>query len=260
MMEVTTAPTGTQAIDRAARLLTLVLEGDGTLTVGALSEAANLPKSTTSRLVGALERHGLVRRDAGDGSLRPGPAIDSYARRAKLDDNLPELAHDLLEGLAASSGETVNIVVSTPRGVEQICQVEGAYLLGSTNWIGRVTPFHAAAIGKCFLAFGTVPLGTGPLEALTPKTLTVRADLVRDLERTRQRGWGLSVDEIELGLTAIGAPIRGADGRIIAGISIAGPSIRLSPDRYDQLGAMLVRAADEITERLGHRHLEEGAA
>ncbi|MEI7438769.1 MAG: helix-turn-helix domain-containing protein [Thermoleophilia bacterium] len=53
-MDTLTAPTGTQAIDRAARILTYVLEGEGRMTVGALSEAANLPKSTTSRLVGAL--------------------------------------------------------------------------------------------------------------------------------------------------------------------------------------------------------------
>ncbi len=259
-METLSPPTGTQAIDRAARLLTLILEGEERMTVGALSEAAALPKSTTSRLVGALERHGLLQRDSDDGSLHAGPVIDGYARRARLDNDLGTLAHDLLEGIAAVSGETVNIGVPTTRGVEQICQVDGAYLLGSMNWLGRITPFHAAAIGKCFLAFGAAALPPGQLEQLTPRTLTVRTDLVADLERTRQRGWGLSVDEIELGLTAIGAPVRGADGRIIAGISIAGPSIRLSPERHSKLGDLLVRVAGELTQRLGHQHLEEGAA
>ncbi len=259
-METLSPPTGTQAIERAARLLTLVLEGEERMTVGALSEAAALPKSTTSRLVGALERHGLLRRDSEDGRLLAGPVIDGYARRARIDEDLPVLAQDLLESVAAVSGETVNIAIPTARGVEQICQVDGAFLLGSMNWLGRITPMHAAALGKCFLAFGTVPLPPDPLEQLTPRTLVVRNDLVADLERTRQRGWGLSVDEIELGLTAIGAPVRGIDGRIIAGISIAGPSIRLSPDRHQTLGDLLVRIAGELTQRLGHRHLEEGAA
>ena len=259
-MEILSPPTGTQAIDRAARLLTLILEGEGRLTVGSLSESANLPKSTTSRLVGALERHGLVRRAADDGSLVAGPTIDAYARRVRHDPQLPDLAHDLLEGLATASGETVNIAIPTQRGVEQIAQAEGAYLLGSTNWIGRSTPFHVAATGKVFLAFGVATLPAGPLERLGPATLTVRGDLIRDIERTRTRGWGLSVDEIEPGLTAIGAPVRDHTGRVIAGLSIAGPSIRLSPDRYDQLGTLLIRAADELTARLSHNHLEEGAA
>lgn len=260
MMETLTPPTGTQAIDRAATILTLVLEGDGRLTVGALSEAANLPKSTTSRLISALERHGLLRRDPASGALLAGSVISAYARSARHDADLPALAHDLLEGLATVSGETVNLAIPSRRGIEQIAQAEGSYLLGSTNWLGRSVPFHAAAVGKCFLATGAATLPAGPLEALTPKTLIVRSELIRDLERTRTRGWGLSVDEIEPGLTAIGAPVSGPDHRVIAGISIAGPTLRITPDRHLQLGTLLVRAADELSHRLGQNHAEEGAA
>ncbi len=259
-METFTAPTGTQAIDRAARILTYVLEGEGRMTVGALSEAANLPKSTTSRLVGALERQGLLRRDPDDGSLQAGPAIDAYARRTRLDPQLPDLARDLLESIATTTGETATLSIPTSRGVEQIAQVEGAYLLGSTNWVGRIVPFHASAVGKTFLAFGAVTLPMGPLEALTDKTITVRGDLVRELERTLERGWGISIEEIEPGLTAIGAPVRGRDLRVITGLALAGPSMRITPDRYEQIGKLLVRAADELTVRLSHQRLEEGAA
>jgi IclR family transcriptional regulator, acetate operon repressor len=259
-MDILTAPTGTQAIDRAARILTYVLEGEGRMTVGALSEAANLPKSTTSRLVGALERQGLLRRDLDDGSLQAGPAIDAYARRARLDPDLPNIARDLLESIATVTGETATLSIPTSKGVDQIAQAEGAYLLGSTNWIGRTVPFHASAVGKTFLAFGAATLPPGPLEALTPKTLIVRGDLVRDLEQTRQRGWGISIEEIEPGLVAIGAPVRGPDLRVITGIALAGPSMRITPDRYEQIGELLIRSAAELTVRLSHHHLEEGAA
>ncbi|MCX6411518.1 MAG: IclR family transcriptional regulator [Actinobacteria bacterium] len=227
-MDTLTAPTGTQAIDRAARILTYVLEGEGRMTVGALSEAANLPKSTTSRLVGALERQGLLRRDLDDGSLQAGPAIDAYARRARLDPDMPNIARDLLESIATVTGETATLSIPTSKGVDQIAQAEGAY--------------------------------PGPLEALTPKTLTVRGDLVRDLEKTRQRGWGISIEEIEPGLVAIGAPVRGPDLRVITGIALAGPSMRITPDRYEQIGELLIRSAAELTVRLSHHHLEEGAA
>jgi len=146
-MEALTAPTGTQAIDRAASILTYVLEGEGKMTVGALSEAVNLPKSTTSRLVGALERHGLLQRDADDGSLQAGPAIDAYVRRARIDPQLSEIAQDVLESVASVTGETTTLSVPTSRGVDQIGQAEGAYILGSTNWMGRTVPFHASAVG-----------------------------------------------------------------------------------------------------------------
>ena len=260
MMDVLTPPTGTQAIDRAARILTYVLEGEGRMTVGALSDAVSLPKSTTSRLVGALERHGLVARDPDSGGLQPGPVIDGYARRARLDPQLPELAQDLLDSIATVTGETATLSIPTPRGIEQIAQADGAYLLGSTNWMGRTVPYHASAVGKTMLAFGAVALPSGQLEPLTASTLVVRADLVDELERTRTRGWGISVEEIEPGLIAIGAPIRGRDRRVIAGIAIAGPSMRITPDRYDRIGELLVRSAQELEARIGHQHLEEGAA
>ena len=73
--------TGTQSIDRAAQLLVHVLETREPPTVGMLSERSDLPKSTTSRLVGALERQGLIQRSAGSGHLRPGSVLVRYALR-----------------------------------------------------------------------------------------------------------------------------------------------------------------------------------
>ena len=259
-MSTVAPPTGTQAIDRAARLLTLVLEGGERLTVGGLSEAANLPKSTTSRLVGALERHGLVQRDPDTGALVAGPEIETYARRTRTDPTLADLGQDLLESLASVTGETATLSIPTSRGIEQIAQADGAYILGSLNWMGRAVPYHASAAGKAMLAFGAMPLPAGPLEALAPRTLTTRSDLVRDLEATRERGYGLSVEEIEPGLIAIGAPVRGRDRRVIAGVAISGPSVRLTPDRYQTIGELLVRTADELETRITGQHLEEGAA
>ena len=75
------AQTGTQAVDRAAELLVRVVQADGPVSFGAIAEAAGLPKSTTSRLLGALERHALLERDR-DGALRPGVVLTRFARRA----------------------------------------------------------------------------------------------------------------------------------------------------------------------------------
>ena len=81
----TDAPQGTQAIDRAAQLLTLVLDSDEPLGVGDLALAAELPKSTASRLVSSLERHGLVRRNGARGKVQAGPAILRFAHRGIVD-------------------------------------------------------------------------------------------------------------------------------------------------------------------------------
>src|SRR4051812_49752285 len=73
--------TGTQAIDRAAQLLVLVVENEGSSSVGELADAAGLPKSTVSRAVSALERQGLVQREGRRGGGPPRPVLLRPARR-----------------------------------------------------------------------------------------------------------------------------------------------------------------------------------
>ena len=107
--------TGTQAIDRAADLLARVVESRRPLGVGELAADTGLPKSTTSRLVGALERRGLVQR-AGDRRVAPGPVLLRFAHR-DTSAGLVELAGPALRALADLSGETINLGVPTPLGV-----------------------------------------------------------------------------------------------------------------------------------------------
>src|SRR5260221_8315915 len=85
---------GTQSIDRAAQLLVRVLESSEPQSVGSLGLASGLPKSTTSRLVRALERQGLVERDGARGSVRPGRVLVRYPRRTAGDADLVASAAD----------------------------------------------------------------------------------------------------------------------------------------------------------------------
>ena len=148
-----TEASGTQAIDRAAQLLVRVVEASQPPSIGELSERAGLPKSTTSRLVSALERQGLVQRLGDRGRLRPGPVLLRYASR-DASQTLVELAAPSLRRLADASGETINLAVRGVDGVEHLAQEDTAHFVGVTDWVGRRVPFELAANGKCFLTFG----------------------------------------------------------------------------------------------------------
>ena len=104
-------PTGTQSIDRAAQLLVMVVESDDPVSIGELAERTDLPKSTVSRLVSALERQALVQRASTRGPLRAGPVLMRLAHRGVSDRDLVELCEPTLERLAEVSGETVNLGV-----------------------------------------------------------------------------------------------------------------------------------------------------
>src|SRR3954451_7819404 len=186
--------TGTQAVDRAAQLLVAVLDASAPLAFGALVEAAVLPKSTASRLLGALERQGLVERDR-DGSFLPGRVLTRYAHRQRSTDQLVATARPLLEALARRTGETVNLAVPGPVAVEQIDQVDSRFLLGATNWVGRDVPFHCSALGKVFLAYGLTQAPRGRLERRTERTITTRERLEVDLDGVRRRGYAVADNE-----------------------------------------------------------------
>jgi IclR family acetate operon transcriptional repressor len=250
--------TGTQAIDRAAQLLVRVVESGEPETVSELAATTGLPKSTTSRLLGALERRGLVQRDGGRGSVRPGPVLLRYARRGLDDATLVELSGPTLDRLATMSGETVNLAVPAARGVEQLDQRDSRHFLGSTNWVGRAVPYYASAVGKVFLAFGAARLPGGPRPRLGPRTMVDRDELEQSLAAVEMHGYATAVEELEPGLWAVAAPVRNAGG-VVAALSISGPTVRLREGLLDELGVELVREAETLSRRLGSE-LAEGAA
>ena len=247
-------------MERGAQLLVHVVEEDEAPTVGELALLAGLPKSTTSRLVGALERQGLVQRDPARGAIKPGPVLLRYARKETSGLDLVELAGGALERLARASGETANLGVATPTAVEMLDQRDSRHILGSTNWVGQRVPHHGSVIGKVALAYGALPLPDGPLEALAPRTITDPTELRRDLERTRLRGYATAVDELEPGLWAVAAPVRDAGGTVIAALSISGPTVRLHDGLLDELGRLTHDEATTLSARIGYDDLKRGAA
>lgn len=253
-------PTGTQAIDRAAQLLTLVLDSDEPLGVGDLAQAAELPKSTASRLVSSLERHGLVRRNGARGKVQAGPAILRFAHRGVVDRNLVELAQEPLEALSAASGETVNLAIPGSRGVEHLAQVDSIHFLGTGQWVGRTVDYHTTAVGKVLVAFGAAELPGGRLARTAPATIVDRARLEAEFERIRAERFASAVDELEPGLTAIAAPVHGPTGDVIAALSVSGPTLRLTPERVAELKPVLTKEAAALGAALGHRDKGRRAA
>ncbi|MFL5952752.1 MAG: IclR family transcriptional regulator [Gaiellaceae bacterium] len=228
--------TGTQAIDRAADLLVSVVEASRPLGVGELAASCGLPKSTTSRLVGALERRGLVQR-AGDRRVAPGPVLLRFAHR-DTSTSLVELAMPALRKLSELSGETINLGVPTPLGVEHLAQEDSRHFVGGTNWVGRRVPYETTANGKVLRAFQT---------------------RTADSAEIARRGYAVAVDELEQGLSALAAPVFGPDGDVVAALSISGPSIRLTRERIAELAPALLEQARAVSALLGN-HDQRGAA
>jgi DNA-binding IclR family transcriptional regulator len=256
-----TSPTGTQAIDRAATLLSQVVHGAGPVTFAELAEASGLAKSTTSRLLMALERHQLVRRDA-DGRFRPGELFIRYAWRGTAGTDLVAVAQPFLDQLGAETGETVNLGVAASTGhgvsgadagtvVEQIAQVDSRYMIGGTNWVGRTVPLHCSALGKVLLAFEAAELPPGRLRPCTTRTITTRAALQTELAAVRRHGYAVTDAELEPDLIAVAAPVFAGGQVAVAAISVSWPATRLATRQIATVASRCVVAARGLSEVFG---------
>jgi DNA-binding IclR family transcriptional regulator len=251
---------GTASVDRGADLLVRVLESERPVALTELAAACGIPKSTASRLVSALERRGLIEQDGQRGRLRPGPAILRVAERSMLERSMVELARPALDALAEASGETINLAVPASHGVEHLAQVDSRHFLGTGQWLGRSVDYHCTAVGKVFMASGRATVPSQPLARHAPGTITDPRRLRSELDAVRGQGFATAVDELEPGLAAMAAPVRGARGEVVAALSITGPTLRMTPPRILELQPILIEEARTLSRRLGHREEGERAA
>jgi DNA-binding IclR family transcriptional regulator len=269
-------------------LLAQVVHGSEPVSFTELTATCGLAKSTTSRLLMALERHQLVRRDD-DGRFWPGELFVRYAWRGTAGEDLVAVAHPYLARLGEQTAETINLGIvetsggsegSSPRAstwgtagvaaraggggagsgtaggsgdmvVQQIAQVDSRYMIGGTNWVGLAVPLHCSALGKVLLAFGAATMPAEPFEARTARTITTRAALAAELAEVRQRGYAVTDEELEPGLVAVAAPVFAGGPSAIAGISVSAPAVRMTADLITGTAAACVRAADALSAVLG---------
>ena len=243
---------GTAAVDRGADLLLRVLESEQPIALTELASAAGIPKSTASRLLSALERRGLVEQDGERGRLKPGPAILRVAERSMLERNVVEVARPALDALAQASGETINLAVPGSAGVEHVAQVDSIHFLGTGQWLGRTVAYHCTAVGKVFLAFGRATVPPGPLASYAPHTITDPEQLETELATVLSTELATAIEELEPGLSAMAAPVRGASGDVVAALSITGPALRMTSSRIRELQPILTNEARALSHRLGH--------
>ncbi|MFI0356462.1 IclR family transcriptional regulator [Actinomadura sp. 9N407] len=243
-----------QSVDRAVTILEILAE-QGEAGVTEIAARLGVHKSTAFRLVAALEKRGLVAQESERGKYRLGLGLVRLAGATTARLDVVRAGRPVCRELAAEIGETVNLTVLSGHEVLYVDQVAGPSVLRPHDWVGQRLPAHATSNGKALLAYlppDRLAAQLDPPRArLTDRTITGRRALEEELARVRERGYATAVDELEFGLTAVAAPIRGADGEVAASVSGSGPGFRLPPDRIPAVGAAVVRAAAEISRRIG---------
>ncbi|MGH8860027.1 MAG: IclR family transcriptional regulator [Jatrophihabitantaceae bacterium] len=247
---------GTQAVDRAAQLLTRVVQADQPVSFTELFAGSGLARSTTSRLLAALEANHLIERDASS-AYSSGALFALYAARHDTWSQVARLADPILRRVGAETSETVNLGIPRGDAVVQIAQVDSTYVLGARDWMHVTVPPHCSALGKVLYAFDALPMPHGALEQLTAHSLATAAALRREVAEIRRRGYAMTCQELEIGLDAAAVPVRGPRGDVIAALGVSGPSARLA-HALDDVGTLLTKHGEALSQLLQRRTNTKG--
>ncbi|WP_199829694.1 IclR family transcriptional regulator [Streptomyces sp. MMG1121] len=249
------AASAVQSVDRAVSVLE-ILARHGEAGVTEIAEALDVHKSTAFRLLGVLENRGLVAQAKDRGKYYLGAGVLRLAGAAAVRLDISQEGVPVCREVADELGETVNIAVLDDDAAVNIMQARGTASVTAQNWLGRRTPLHATSSGKVLLAHMPPTLREGllarSLPRFTDRTVTGAGMLRAELEAVIEQGYGVTIEELELGLAAVAAPVRAHDGKVIAAISVSGPVYRLNPDRLPEVAKRTVAAGAELSRRMGY--------
>ncbi len=240
--------------DRTADVLLLFDDKRPVLSAAEVSRLLGMTRSTTYRYLQTLRSYGLVEEDEVRGGFRLGPRVYQLARVARQGLGLPEIALPFMRTLAEKTGEAVLLTRRWGDMVVCVERVESEQAVRLSYDRGMAHGAHAGASAKIVFAYAEPAeiervLAT-PLQRYTDKTIT-DPDLLRaDLKQIRDQGYAVSDSEIDEGVRAIGAAIFRPDGRIAAGLSVAGPTFRLNNDVLPDVIKAVREGAEAITTRL----------
>lgn len=246
---------GTQTVLRAVTLLKAFSDERPEWGLSDLARSVGLNKTTTFRLLNALESEGMLARNPRTDQYRLGPETIALGARALRSNDLRSAARTVLSNLALAVSETATLEILEGGDVLILDEVAGPSLIGTSPSIGTRWPAYATSTGKVLLA-ELEPADRNRrlprrLVRITQRTITDRAALDRELAKVRARGFATAVEELEHGYVAIAAPVRDHDGRIVAGVSVGGPSARLTTARITAIVPAVRKAASDISRRLG---------
>jgi DNA-binding IclR family transcriptional regulator len=221
-----------------------------------LVAASGLARPTAVRLLNVLCKGDLLR-SREDGTYALGPRLAAWGQ-AFLDGlDLTEAAHDLMQGLVDLSGESCYVGVLDRNTVLYVAAVKSPRGIGPVARKGSRMPLHSTGIGQVLLAWSAPEaveeLLAGPLEQRTPRTLTDKDLLVRRLAEVRGRGYAIDDIENEEGIRCVAAPIFDHTGTAVAGMSVSAAAYRFSLQDLEDLRPVVVRAAAQVSGRLGKR-------
>jgi DNA-binding IclR family transcriptional regulator len=252
-------PAEIKSVAKAVDLLDLFANARRELTFSEVAGGMDMSKATAHRFLAALTELGLLRRTAtGEATFALGFRLVELGAAATAQVDLRVELRPLLCALTERTRETTNLAVLVSGHAVVIDQVESPDEFRMFARVGRSVPAATSSLGKILFAntdetTRAAELGRGKLSSRTPNSIVTAAALAKELALVRKRGLAFDREENRVGVVCVGAPIHDLSGRVIAAISVSGPSARLAGERLEATIEAILLTARDASRALGHR-------
>ena len=250
-----------KSVSRALDIITILSLKKGGLGVTEIANQIDINKSSVYRILSTLVQYGYVEQDEETGRYKLGYKFLEISSRLLDSIDLRGEARPFLQELETETNEAIHLVVYDQAEVVYIEKLEGNETLRMHSKVGKRAPMHCTSVGKAILA--NLPLETvltiieqKGMPVHTVHTITDKDDLLHELQMVREKGYALDLEENENGITCIAAPIFNHTGKVMAAVSISGPTLRMTDDRLDQLKNRMIQTGQKISNRLGYNSKE----
>lgn len=251
-----------QSVEKVLQIIETMAQGREPLRLQDIALKAEMPASTALRFLNTLVKCGYARQD--QNTLRYSLSLKFMyiGSLVSSQTSIRDIAHPYLLELSRKCNESVCLGIEQDMEIVYIDVIDGPDgMLKITQRIGKLAPIHSTGIGKVMLLnYDSKQLNqmiaVKGLKPLTPNTITSKDELMKELDNVRRQGYSLDNEECELGARCLSAGVRDYTGKYVAGISVSGPSTRMTMEYISSIKNIVVETANKISEMLAFNEHE----
>ncbi|TCP19289.1 IclR family transcriptional regulator [Scopulibacillus darangshiensis] len=247
-----------KSVDRALDIIKIVSSNKEGCGVTEIANQIDINKSSVYRILVTLAQHGFIEQDESSGKYKIGYSFLEISSSLLESIDIRSEAMPFLKELESETDEVVHLVVYDQGEVVYIEKLEGNQTLRTHSKVGRRAPMHCSAVGKAILSHQTPAevaeiIKQNGLPKHTDYTITNKGRFLQELDDIKTKGYSLDLEENEYGIICIAVPVFDYLGKVMAAISVSGPSIRMSEDRIACLKQKIIESGSKISARLGYK-------
>lgn len=248
----------TDMVGKALGLLVLLGDEPRGASAAEISRRAELPFSTTYRLLGSLTRDGFVDYEPDGRRYHLGLRIFQLGQRVSNHHGFAGTAMPVLRRVTEQTGEATILSVRDGHHHLTVNKVDGPQMFRVTSDPGHLGSLSTTAVGKVLVAFAEDAdrerlLEDLPLEQLTEKSITDLDAFRAEIDKVRRQGYAVMDEENEMGMRAVAVPLLNSQGHAFASLATAVPVFRMGLEELAACVPLLQEAAAELAARLPQR-------